>query len=350
MLNIYSGNLLQAEAEALVNSVNCVGVMGKGIALQFKQAFPANFKEYHQACKQGKVIPGQMFIHATERMLNPKYIINFPTKRHWKGKSRMEDIDAGLAALVTDVKRLGIQSIAVPPLGCGNGGLEWKDVRSRIEAAFSELPNVKVLLYAPKGAPDPEKMPVRTKKPRMTRGRALIISLIEPYRIPDYRLSRLEVQKLAYLLQSSGEDLQLKFVKHSYGPYAENLNHVLQHMEGHFIRGFGDRSTEAKIRLLPGAIENARQFISEQDEIATRRLKRVQTLIEGFETPYGMELLTSVHWVATRENIKAKTDSAIAVKVVHDWNKRKRSIFQPDHIQKAWEHLKKQHWFRTEIV
>ncbi|MCH7871629.1 MAG: macro domain-containing protein, partial [Planctomycetes bacterium] len=168
MIEDAAENLLEAEVEALVNTVNCVGQMGKGIALQFKQAFPANFKAYARAVKAGEVVPGRMFIFETGMMVNPRYIINFPTKRHWRGKSRIEDIEAGLAALVSDLQRLGIRSIAVPPLGCGNGGLEWSVVRPMIEAALAAVPDVRVLLFAPRGAPDAKAMPVRTERPNMT--------------------------------------------------------------------------------------------------------------------------------------------------------------------------------------
>lgn len=154
MLQIMRGNLLTADAEALVNTVNCVGYMGKGIALQFKKAFPENSTAYQKACRAGFVQPGKMLTFETSSMLRPRYIINFPTKRHWRGKSRYEDIEAGLRSLVSEVKRLGIRSIAVPPLGCGLGGLDWKKVRPMIEAAFAGAPDVRVMLFEPAGAPE----------------------------------------------------------------------------------------------------------------------------------------------------------------------------------------------------
>jgi O-acetyl-ADP-ribose deacetylase (regulator of RNase III) len=149
MIEPVEGSILAADAEALVNTVNCVGVMGKGIALLFKERYPENFSQYEKACSSGELQPGRMFVVPTGRLMNPRYIVNFPTKRHWKGKSRMEDIQAGLEALVEEVRKLSLQSIAVPALGCGNGGLEWSEVRPLIEAAFSELSDVRVLLFAP---------------------------------------------------------------------------------------------------------------------------------------------------------------------------------------------------------
>src|SRR5436190_1597339 len=146
MIEFTTGDILRADAEALVNTVNCVGIMGRGVALQFKNAFPDNFKAYAAACLREEVQPGKMFVFETGQ-LSPKYIINFPTKRHWKGKSRIEDIDSGLKALVEEIRNRRIRSIAVPPLGSGLGGLDWADVRPRIEAALSELNDLKIIVY-----------------------------------------------------------------------------------------------------------------------------------------------------------------------------------------------------------
>ncbi len=340
MIQITSGNLLEAEVDALVNTVNCVGFMGKGIALQFKQAFPDNFTAYEKACHAGEVRPGRMFIYETRSMIGPKYIINFPTKRHWKGKSKMEDIESGLQALIADVARLGINSIAVPPLGCGLGGLNWSDVRPRIERAFASLPNVQVQMFAPTGAPDAKAMPVRTKPANMTHARALFIKLMEQYAGMEYRLTLLEIQKLAYFLQESGENLKLKYIAHTYGPYADNLNKVLQAIEGHFTRGYGDSpKPDRDIELLPGAIEAADAFLAKEAEKSSlERLHKVAELIEGFETPYGMELLSSVHWVVRHGEPPAHSVES-AVTAVHRWNDRKRQMFPPKHIAVSWRRL-----------
>jgi O-acetyl-ADP-ribose deacetylase (regulator of RNase III) len=349
MIEIAKGNILEADAEALVNTVNCVGFMGKGIALQFKQAFPSNFKAYEAACRAGGVVPGRMFIFDNEQLINPRYIINFPTKRHWRGKSRMSDIRSGLKALVSDVRRLGVRSIAVPPLGCGLGGLDWGEVRPLIERAFAELSDdVRVLLFEPIGTPDPKVMPVRTARPHMTPARALFIKLMDAYAALEYSRTLLEVQKLAYFLQEAGEPLRLKYEPGHYGPYAANLNKVLEVMEGHFIRGYGDQQKpDAEIELLPGAVDEASCYLEGKSE-SLARLERVGWLIEGFETPYGMELLSTTHWVARRGGPKsggvpaADTDEAIAQ--IHDWNPRKQQVFKPDHIRTAWGQLAQQGW------
>lgn len=347
MIELTRGNLLEAPAEALVNTVNCVGYMGKGIALQFKQAFPANFKHYEAACHAGDLVPGKMMIHDNGGLVNPRYIINFPTKRHWKGKSRIEDIESGLSALVADVQRLSIRSIAVPPLGCGLGGLEWRVVRPMIERAFAGLQDVQVLLFEPAGAPEAKAMPVRTERPHMTPARALFIKLMDAYSALDYSRTLLEVQKLAYFLQEAGEPLRLNYEAGHYGPYAPNLNKVLEVMEGHFIRGYGDsQKPEAEIELLPGAVDEASAFLADKRDSLTR-LEQVADLIEGFETPYGMELLATVHWVAHyggRQGEAPATDMDAATNVVHAWNPRKQNIFKPDHIRAAWMQLAQRGW------
>jgi O-acetyl-ADP-ribose deacetylase (regulator of RNase III) len=342
MIEHVSGNLLEADAEALVNTVNTVGIMGKGIALQFRQAYPENYEAYRSACELGEVELGRMFVFHTGELSNPRHIVNFPTKRHWKGKSNLADIEAGLTALVKWVRTERIRSIAVPPLGCGNGGLNWDDVRPRIEEAFAAVPETRVLVYAPAGVPAAEQMPVATKTPNMTAGRAALIGLLSNYDVPGYRLTMLEVQKLAYFLQSAGEPLRLKFVKERYGPYAETLHHVLQRLEGHFIRGYGDRSMDASIRLLPNAREQADQFL-EQHPDTRQRLQRVSELIDGFESPYGMELLATVHWVAQESNA-ARSDAFAAVRCVHAWSDHKKRTFRQEHIQVAWQRLREQQW------
>lgn len=341
MLTLMRDNLLAAPAEALVNTVNTVGIMGKGIALQFKQAFPDNFAAYHAACRRNEVRPGHMFVVQTNQLVGPRLIINFPTKRHWKGKSRIEDIDSGLVDLARVVREYDIRSIAIPPLGCGFGGLDWNDVRPRIEATFEQCPNVHVFLYEPKGAPDADTMPIGTSMPNMTPARAALIGLMAQYVEPGYRLTMLEIQKLAYLLQVAGENLHLHFDKEQYGPYSETIHHVLQRLEGHLIRGYGDRSDGARITLLEGADEAARERLDEHHETLDR-FDRVAELIEGFETPRGLELLTTVQWIRSHEPDIADNPDQI-VQHVHSWNAHKRTF--PQHqIHSALKRLQEQGW------
>lgn len=345
MIEIAKGNLLIADVEALVNTVNCVGHMGKGIALQFKKAFPDNYDAYRRACDHREIQPGRIHIFETGNIYHPQFIVNFPTKRHWRGNSRLEDIESGLKALVEEIKRLGIKSIAIPPLGCGLGGLDWRVVGKKIEEAFEDLPDVRVLLYPPSGTPEAKSMPVGTKRARLTIARALFIALMEKYTELAYRLTLLEIQKMAYFLQESGEQLRLNYEAGRYGPYAHNLNKVLEILEGHFIRGYGDtQKPDVEIELMPGAFEEANAFLENKKyKDARERLESVAKLIEGFETPYGMELLSSVHWVAVK-NIPPATDEESAITAVHGWNDRKKKMFKTDHIGIAWQRLVEDGW------
>ena len=343
MIKNATGNLLQVDAEAIVNTVNCDGFMGKGIALQFKQAWPENFDAYAKACRAKEVRPGEMFIWESGRMVNPRYIINFPTKRHWRENARIEDIRCGLRALVTDIRRLGIRSIVVPPLGCGNGGLDWQDVRPLIESAFAELPDTQVQLFSPLGAPDAKAMPINTQRPAMTISRALFVKVMHQYEALSYRLTLLEIQKLMYFLQEAGEPLRLRFEAGPYGPFAANLNKVLERIEGHLIRGYGDsQKPDTEIELLPDAAKEADVFLS-QHPLPIARVNRVSDLIQGFETPYGMELLSSVHWVCRHGKPKASTPESV-IESVHRWNDRKSKMFRPEHIRIAHQRLRELDW------
>ncbi|MEP7119832.1 MAG: macro domain-containing protein [Byssovorax sp.] len=339
------GNLLEAQVDALVNTVNTEGVMGKGIALQFKKAFPSSYEEYRRECMAGRIEVGKvMVVHLGTFM--PRFIIQFPTKKHWRNPSKLEYVRDGLVDLVAQVRALGIRSIALPPLGCGNGGLAWDDVRPLLEAAFESLPEVRTILFAPTGTPEPATMPNRTKRPSMTAGRAAVLAIMDRYLSTgyDYRLSLLEVQKLAYFLQSAGQPLRLDYKADRYGPYADKLRHVLNHIEGHFTEGFGDgrSAPETPIALRPDAALAAAEFLKEDPE-TRERLDRVASLIEGFETPLGMELLATVHWVMT-ERANAREDVSAAIEGVHSWNSRKAKEMKPVQIQAAWSRLREMNW------
>ncbi len=346
-IKVTRGDLLKDDADAIVNTVNCAGVMGKGIALQFKNKWPLNFRAYEVACKGKLVRPGQMFIHDCGGLVKPHYIINFPTKDHWRGKSTLGFIRDGLVDLVAQIRRLGIRSIAVPPLGCGNGGLDWAEVRPLMEAAFAPLADVEIRLFEPSGAPPARSMEVRTERPRMTAGRAAILKVLETYRELRYGLSKVEVQKLAYFLQEAGEPLNLRFVKHIFGPYSDPLRHALNKLEGHFIRGLGDGVVEAEIEPMEDALREAEGFVRDHPELGiAERVERVARLIDGFQSSYGMELLASVHWVATYDG---KVRSAVAAtSAVHAWNPRKKALITASHVSAAWKRLEGEGWLPNE--
>ncbi len=341
----HQGNILAADAEALVNTVNCVGIMGRGIALQFKNVFPENFKSWLAACKRNEVMPGKMFAFETGALTNPHYIINFPTKRHWKGKSRMEDIDAGLVALADEIKARNIRSIAVPALGSGLGGLRWNDVRPRIEAALRELSDVKVIIFEPDEAFADKKQNLSSDVPRMTSGRAALVGLMHRYLsgLLDPFISLLEVHKLMYFMQCAGQELRLNFTKGPYGPYAENLRHVLHAIEGHLVSGYDDGGDkpDKQLTLVPGALDDALLFLKEKDTSNTQEhFDKVCNLVEGFESPFGLELLATVHWVVKNEQVQTVDD---VITSVYAWNEKKRQ-FSSRQIRLAIDVLTKKGW------
>ncbi|AYH06837.1 type II toxin-antitoxin system antitoxin DNA ADP-ribosyl glycohydrolase DarG [Pectobacterium parmentieri] len=349
MIEYRQGDILQAETEAIINTVNCVGVMGRGIALQFKNAYPDNFKAYAASCKTKQVVPGKMFVFETGQLTNPRYIINFPTKRHWKGKSRLEDIVAGLDDLVAVIRKHDIRSIAIPPLGSGLGGLDWQDVKPLIESAVQPLESVQIAIYDPNGAPSSERMVHKTEVPKMTAGRAALVELMQRYLngLLDPFISLLELHKLMYFMQESGEPLRLKYQKAHYGPYAENLRHVLNAIEGHMISGYSDGGDmpDKQLSLVPGVAEEAKTFLEQQEE-TYRRFQKVSDLVEGFESPFGLELLSTVHWTMQYESLASPED---VTDFIYAWNERKRQ-FTPRQISLAVDTLHRKGWLTSSVA
>ena len=343
MIEYKQGDLLSTNVEAVVNTVNCVGVMGRGIALQFKKQYPENFKYYEAACKRGDVVPGKMLVYETDSLANPRLIINFPTKRHWRGASRIEDIEKGLPDLIDIIKKYNIKSVAAPPLGCGLGGLEWSVVKPLMESAFTQLNDVDVTIFEPIGVPPAGVMARNRIVPNMTEGRAALVSLAKRYLdgLLDPYVTLLEIHKLMYFLQESGEPLKLKYIKGTYGPYATNLSHVLNRIEGHMLSGYADGgdNPDKEIQIVPGADTDAAVFLTQHSETLTH-IDHVAELIDGFETPFGMELLSTIHWVAKNE--KAETLDAI-INRTYEWGPNKRK-FSPRQIELAIDCLSRNGW------
>jgi O-acetyl-ADP-ribose deacetylase (regulator of RNase III) len=349
MMEFKTGDILKSDAEALVNTVNCVGIMGRGISLQFKNKFPENFRAYAVACERGELRPGRMFVFPTGWVTGPKYIINFPTKRHWRGNSRLEDIEAGLQALLGVIQEQRITSIAIPPLGSGLGGLDWKQVRPRIENALKVLEDVRVILYEPSPQSNVQASARAAKPPAMTSGRAALIGLVQRYfaGLLDPYVTLLEVHKLLYFLQIAGQPLSLKFVQAPYGPYAENLRHVLEAVEGYYVAGYaeGGDSPTRELQLIPGAVEDAERVLA-QDSSTNTRIRRVSDLVDGFETPFGLELLSTVHWVAS----KSQTGRAEEIiSATYAWNERKKQ-FTERQIRLAIQVLSDKDWLSLSFV
>ena len=261
----------------------------------------------------------------------------------------MEWVVEGLQDLRRFLIEQQVKSIAIPPLGAGLGGLDWNEVRPRIARALAELTDVRVLVFEPKGAPANDKMAHVREVPKMTAGRAALVELMQRYLggLLDPFVTLLEVHKLMYFMQEAGEPLRLQYVKHHYGPYAENLRHVLKAVEGHLIAGYADGgdAPDKPLTLVPGAVEDAKDYLDQHD-ISRARFERVTKLVEGFESPYGLELLATVHWVMSREGA---TQHESVERQVYSWNARKQQ-FTPRQLAIAEERLRSHGWLSPDAA
>jgi O-acetyl-ADP-ribose deacetylase (regulator of RNase III) len=348
MITYGSGDLLQADTEALINTVNTIGVMGKGIALQFKRRYPEMFADYEKACKRGEVTIGRMYVAETGYLDGPRYIINFPTKKHWRSPSQLAYIDAGLVDLNRVLRERDIKSVAVPPLGVGNGGLNWVDVEPRLVAAFEQLPDVRFVIYPPAGG---TRAIEGVHGLQMTWVRALLLEAVrryleqrramEPWEDPA-GVSHLEIQKLMYFANAAEPGLDLAFAPSRYGPYSERVRHLLQVMEGGFTVGLGDGTAKVLANEPISLTDKGNNALTEyltadpQADRVSAAVNTVLRMIEGFEGPYGVELLASTHWVATREGAKEPYTAAAAVR---KWTKRKGRIYSDDRVGVALERV-----------
>ncbi len=338
-MKFVNGNIFECNAEALINTVNTVGVMGKGIALQFKEQFPVNYELYVNACKKGEVEIGKMFITHTNSMLNPQWIINFPTKKHWINKSSYAFVESGLDDLVIQINKLNIKSIAIPPLGAGQGGLDWEVVKSIILNKLGNL-DIEITVFEPikEWAAD-----VQNKKSKLTKSRALILFLINQYRQLGFEVSFLEVQKLAYFLQRMGQtELKLNYKEYLYGPYAHNLQHLLHELEKGYIitsRPVLDSKPLDVIYFNTNIASEVSDYVSKEcNEFEKIRLNKLVQLMSGFESPFGLELLSTIDWIIYRDKNNSITPEQIKVKL-KEWSERKDTNFNLSHIQTALSRL-----------
>ena len=328
MVTFRHGDLFGDGSEAVVNTVNCVGVMGKGVALQFKRLFPGNFRAYKAACKAGEVKIGKMFLYDNGGLVNPKWIVNFPTKRDWREVSKLDYIADGLDDLARLLHEIGAKSVSIPPLGCGLGRLNWRAVKPLIEQRLAPLAQCSVIVHEPGFTAREAAVP--TTLPEMTLGRASLLKLAWEYlsAMMSPFVTLLEIHKLMYFLQEEGQDLRLRFAKAPHGPYAENLAHVLRRIEGHFIFGYSDgiNNPDKPITIAPGIMKVAEAKLAD-DEAAAGRIRAVMRLCRGFETPDGLELLASVHWLMSKEG---RNDVCSIVEGLREWSAAKGRFSQGD--------------------
>jgi O-acetyl-ADP-ribose deacetylase (regulator of RNase III) len=310
MIKFLQGNLLDAPAEALVNTVNTVGVMGKGIALMFKEAFPDNFRAYDEAVKRKEVRIGHMFVTENRALNGPKWLINFPTKKHWRQPSKLEWIVDGLKDLRRVIEEKGIHSIALPPLGCGNGGLDWSEVRPAIAHALAQLHDLDVWVFEP--TPKYQNVAKRSGVMELTPARALVAEMIRRYWVLGIECTYLEVQKLCWFLERTihelgvDDPLDLRFVADKYGPYSDRLRHLLNGLDGSYLH-CDKRLSDAGPSDTMWFDEERRPFVDlylKQENSRPLRaiLDRTAERIDGFESPLGMELLSTVDWLIEREH------------------------------------------------
>lgn len=350
MISFKQGNLLAEDAEAVVNTVNTHGVMGKGIALMFKEAFPDNFKAYEAACKSGEVQIGRMFVFERQRLGGPKWIINFPTKKHWRNPSKLQWIESGLQDLVRVILEKGIKSIALPPLGAGNGGLDWAEVRPIIVSALGDL-KIDIVQFEPTAKY--QNVAKREGTQKLTPARALVAEAVRRYWVLGIPCTILEVQKLAYFLEDAivrqdlANPLKLEFTANKYGPYSMKLGHLLNNLDGSYLhcdKRLADAQPWDFIHFDDNQKERVAAYLSSAEAKKYRGvLEETANLIDGFESPEDMELLATVHWLLHRERV---APSLLAIKDgIRSWPggsaaaERKLKLFSDRVLKVALERL-----------
>jgi O-acetyl-ADP-ribose deacetylase (regulator of RNase III) len=317
MIRFTQGNLLEARVDAVVNTVNTVGVMGKGIALMFKERYPENYKAYAAACKANEVKVGEMFVTAGVELDGPRWIVNFPTKKDWRHPTRLEWVISGLDALKKIIQEKNIKSIAIPPLGCGNGGLDWRVVRPLMEKALRDIGNVEITIYEP--TPQYQNVAKKQGVEKLTPARALIAEMIRRYWVLGIECTLLEAQKLAWFLErtikrmSLEDPLKLGFAADRYGPYANRLTHLLNGLDGSYLhcdKRLADASPFDTIWFEDSKREKLQLYLKSK---AAREylpaLEATDELIDGFQSPLGLEALATVDWLIAREGAEPNLPS-----------------------------------------
>lgn len=339
MIHYKQGNLLDSEAEALVNTVNTMGVMGKGIALQFKNMFPNNFKVYAQACQSKEFKIGRLLVTEEEALLTgKKIIINFPTKTNWRLPSEYHYIEEGLTELVKVIQEKKIKSIAIPPLGSGNGGLDWNKVKLLLEKHLERV-NCDIYIYQPSTAIQEA---LKKERVNLTPARAMLLSVLyELVRNGEF-VSEFSSEKIAYFLQRFGakETFKLEFQPNFYGPYSGKVKHVLYYLNGSYIMGYSskDKKPFEELGLIPDAELDVIEFLDKPENVTLKNtVERTKSFLTGFYSPFGLELLSTIDFIMSEKN--ARTPEAITAELAN-WSDRKKTLFtNPKFIQIAVKNI-----------
>lgn len=324
MIKYIVGNIFESNAEALVNTVNTDGVMGKGIALQFKKLFPYNFKAYTIACANQTIGIGKLLVLEDSSLItSAKTIINFPTKTSWRKPSEYDFIEKGLDDLVRIIEDNNIESIAIPPLGAGNGGLKWEKVKTLIDEKLANL-KTDVFVYEPT---EKIKEALRKERIKLTDARALLLYVLYQLIAEGEYVSEFSSEKVCYFLQRLGAKkyFKLQFEPNFYGPYSGKVRFVLNVLNGSYISGYSDMNKKPfePLMLVADGYEDVKNYIKlnpELNEIANR----TSLFLTGYYSDFALELLSSVDYIA----VKNKTfDIALICEKLESWSDRKRSLF-----------------------
>ena len=335
-----TGNLLESDAQALVNTVNTVGVMGKGIALQFKEQFPKNYKIYSEACKRGEMKIGRMLVVKEMTMSGEKIIINFPTKTEWFRKSQYNFIEEGLKDLVNVIHEYQIKSIALPPLGCGNGGLKWEKVKVLMQQYLIPLRNIQIIIFEPNDSvKEILQKQNQNKDVELKPGRAMLLYALFQYAKHGETASVFAANKLAYFLQKSGEPLKLQFVPYVYGPYSQAVEKVLYALNGKYLKGMEQMKADPfePLMLNWDRYDEVEKYIkSNLDSEQMQRLTNLFKFIEGFESTLALEVLASVHYLMSQQPGLKENE---LLQGIHSWSNRKRNLITSTYVKIAYQHL-----------
>jgi uncharacterized protein YwgA/O-acetyl-ADP-ribose deacetylase (regulator of RNase III) len=353
--------MFESGAQTLVNTVNCIGVMGKGIALEFKKRFPEMYDDYMNRCKVGKVRLGQPYLY---RRLTPPSILNFPTKDHWRSVSRLEDIVTGLRCLQEHYREWCITSLAVPPLGCGQGQLEWRVVGPTLYRHLKRL-DIPVDLFAPFGTPHDELRPTfldnaRHEQPTPSRqdasyrvppGWVALVEILrgiedEPYHWP---IGRTTFQKIAYFATESGIPTGLRYERGSYGPYAADLKHHITVLvnnglirEERLGRMFAVRSGQT--------FEDARVAYADQLHQWHEIIEKITDLFMRMNTQQA-EVAATVHFAAVelKQSGKPKPAESEVLLQVMDWKQNRRPPLEQKEVAMTIRNLNMLSWIGAEV-
>ena len=337
MIKYITGNILKSDAQALVNTVNTVGVMGKGIALQLKKAFPSNFKAYSEACNKKEIEIGKLFVTRDSNLeTGEKIIINFPTKKDWRKPSEYSYIEEGLIDLIKIIKKYEIRSIAIPPLGAGNGGLEWERVKKRIEEKLAVL-DIEIYVYEPTAQ---IKEFLKKERVKLTDARALLLYVLYDLVKDGEYVSEFSSEKVCYFLQKFGAEkyFKLEFIPNFYGPYSGKVRFILNVLNGSYIMGYSDMNKKPfePLTLIADGYETVTDYVNNNKVLKEIALKTT-TFLKGFYSDFALELLSSINYIVDRDK---SFDSEIVSQKLEEWNNRKRSMFSnPKYINISLRHL-----------